>query len=70
MSGIEMWQRDKSNVYLYCEDYSIVKKLSQEFRVGTFYFRGNHVVGWQFLLPMRLVPIIARKMHLDIVEVK
>jgi hypothetical protein len=69
MLNIEMWKLDRSSVFLYCEDYSLVKELWKEFRAGTVYFKGGHPCGWQFLVPARLVRIIARKLDVELVQI-
>jgi hypothetical protein len=66
---MEMWKLDRALVFLYCEDYSLAKELWKEFRPGTIYFKGGHPCGWQFLVPARIVPIISRKLDIELVQI-
>ena len=69
MLNMEIWKLDRSSVFLYCEDYALVKELWEEFQPGTVYFKGGHPCAWQFLVPARIVPIIARKLDIELVQI-
>lgn len=69
MLSMEMWKLDRSSVFLYCEDYSLVKELWKEFRAGTVYFKAGRPYGWQFLVPARIVPLIAKKLDVELVQI-
>jgi hypothetical protein len=67
---IETWTVDKFSVFLYSEDYLLAKQLRMEFKVGTVYFQNGRPIAWQFLIPLRILPLIVKKLGVDFVKVR
>jgi hypothetical protein len=68
MARIELWAVDKVSFFLYIEDHLLAKQLKTEFKAGTVYFQNEHPIAWQFLIPLRILPLITIKFGIDLAE--
>jgi hypothetical protein len=65
---LESWEIDKFSVFVYCDEYKIVKRLMADFVCGTVYYNNGHPCGWQFRIPAHILRVLENSLKIKIIK--
>jgi hypothetical protein len=61
MIHYEYWKTGKLECYFYSENNKMAKLLKKDFKKYGVYILNGRVCAWQFLIPIKLIPLIIGK---------
>ena len=56
-----IWVASKDHAYVLVEEYQLAHSLMEQFNHHATYEQHGFVIGWQFLVPQRLLPLLVRR---------
>lgn len=70
MKRFEYWDAGGALLHLFTKDREVSMTLRKDFKIFTAYWRHNVQVGWQFLVPLRILGILEKKFPTTRVSIK